>query len=126
MAHRSRPFRPVLATLAAAAVCLCLVAPATRPATAQATLDGKALFEREGCQVCHSVSEVGIEATVKVASLRGPDLSEVEPREASLLVDYLRQKVEIDGVKHKKAFGGSDEELGALVAWLDEMAEGDE
>ena len=37
---------------------------------------------------------------------------------ADLLGKYLRKRAEIDGEQHVRAFTGTDEELGALIAWL--------
>ena len=38
--------------------------------------------------------------------------------DAGTLTKFLRKEAEINGKKHGKAFTGSDEELGALVAWI--------
>ena len=84
-----------------------------------AGLDGKKIFMAEKCNLCHSVSSADIEATTKSEKVRGPDLTGVAERhESDFIVDYLRQDVELDGKKHKKAFKGSDEEIGALIDWL--------
>lgn len=83
-------------------------------------LDGKQIFLDAKCNLCHGVSSAGIEAKMKSATMQGPDLSDVtERREAEVLVDYLRGDAEIEGAKHKKKFTGSDEELGALIGWLE-------
>ncbi|HEX2253654.1 MAG TPA: cytochrome c [Thermoanaerobaculia bacterium] len=111
--------KPFLFLLLSAAGFGLLAALATPPsASAQATLDGRQIFLNEKCNLCHAVGKAGIEATVKSEKIRGPDLSEVADRPPAVLTDYLRQKTAIDGEKHKKAFKGSDEELGALVSWL--------
>ncbi len=82
-------------------------------------LDGKQLFLSQKCSVCHTVSSAGIQATTKSAKMKGPDLTGVAPKlDARLLNDYLRKKAEINGKKHGKEFTGSDEEIGALIAWL--------
>jgi len=96
---------------------LALSVPPT--AAAQAKLDGKAIFLAQKCNLCHDVSSAAITATTKSATLKGPDLTGKESkRDARLLNDFLRKKVAIDGKKHKKEFTGSDEEMGALIAWL--------
>ena len=94
---------------------------ATGPAEAQApkVLDGKQIFLAQKCNLCHSVSSADIQATVKSEKMKGPDLAGVTPkRDAQVLNDYLRKKADIKGKKHGKEFTGSDEEIGALIAWL--------
>lgn len=81
------------------------------------TLDGKAIFMAQKCNMCHGVPAAGIEATTKSEKVKGPDLDALE-HDADLLVRYLRKQAEIDGEQHVRAFTGTDEELGALVAWL--------
>jgi mono/diheme cytochrome c family protein len=91
-------------------------------ATAQAKLDGKAIFLAQKCNLCHDVSSAAITATTKSATLKGPDLTgKSSKRDARLLNDFLRKKAAIDGKKHKKEFSGSDEEIGALIAWLQQQ-----
>lgn len=88
------------------------------PAAGQpAKLDGKAIFLAQKCNMCHAVPPAGITATTKSEKVKGPDLVNVK-HDAKILVDYLRKKTDVDGKKHGKAFTGSDEELGALVAWI--------
>jgi len=88
-------------------------------AEAPEVLDGKQLFLAQKCSVCHTVSSAAIQATTKSAKMKGPDLTGVAPKlDARLLNDYLRKKAEINGKKHGKEFTGSDEEIGALIAWL--------
>jgi mono/diheme cytochrome c family protein len=111
-----KPFLFILLLAAGVGLLASLATPPT--VSAQETLDGKQLFLREKCNLCHAVGKAGIAATVKSEKMQGPDLSKVTDRKPALLTDYLRQKTEIDGTKHKKAFKGSDEELGALVSWL--------
>lgn len=98
--------------------------PALAPVVAAAAqddpgLDGKKIFMAEKCNLCHGVSSAGIEATTKSEKVRGPDLTGVAERhDSDFLVSYLRRDEELEGEKHKKAFTGSDEEIGALVSWL--------
>ncbi len=84
--------------------------------------DGKEVFLAQKCNLCHAVSSAGIEATTKSEKLKGPDLSTVELPDAATLAAYLKKEQEIDGKKHSKQFTGSDEELQALIAWLQEQA----
>lgn len=93
----------------------------TGAAAAQApkVLDGKQIFLAQKCNLCHAVSSAGIVATAKSEKMRGPDLTGVTPKlDARILNDYLRKKSTIHDKKHGKEFTGSDEEMGALIAWL--------
>jgi cytochrome c2 len=97
--------------------------PGSRPATsaeAQAPkiLDGKQIFLAQKCNLCHSIPPAGIQATVKSEKMKGPDLTGLAKRDATLLNSYLRKKADINGKKHGKEFTGNDEEIGALIAWL--------
>ena len=101
-----------------AAACA-LASGATAQAAEAPKLDGKQIFLAQKCNLCHMVSSAGIEATTKSEKLKGPDITgTAAKREARLLGDYLRKKADINGKKHSKGFTGSDEELGALIAWL--------
>lgn len=113
-----KPARAIL-VMVAIVTALALLAPYTADAS---ELDGKAIFMAEKCNLCHAIPAEGIEAKVKSEKMRGPDLPTAEEAEdKELLLEYLRQDAEIDGEKHKKAFKGSDEELGALVQWIESM-----
>lgn len=94
--------------------------PGASPAAAQAAkvLDGKQIFLAQKCNLCHSVPAAAITATTKSDKMKGPDLVGEAKRDAKLLNGYLRKTSDINGKKHAKQFTGSDEELGALIAWL--------
>src|SRR5215216_1121645 len=87
------------------------------PAAGQAKLDGKALFLAQKCNMCHNVPTQAIERTMKSEKMAGPDLVNIK-EDAGALGKFLRKQGEIGGKKHGKAFTGSDEELGALIAWI--------
>lgn len=88
------------------------------PASGQpAKLDGKAIFLAQKCNMCHNVPTVGIERTMKSEKMAGPDLVNIK-EDAGTLTKFLRKQADIKGKKHGKAFTGSDEELGAMVAWI--------
>lgn len=89
---------------------------ATPAAAAQAALDGKAIFLAQKCNMCHSISPAGIEHTMK--SSKAPELVGLAKTDAKLLTGYLKKAADINGKKHVKAFTGSDEELAAVIAWL--------
>jgi len=90
------------------------------PGAAQSAkvLDGKQIFMAQKCNLCHSVPAAGITATTKSEKMKGPDLVAESKRDAKLLNGFLRKTSDIGGKKHAKQFTGSDEELGALIAWL--------
>lgn len=80
-------------------------------------LDGKAVFLGEKCNTCHSVPAADIEAKVKSEKMKGPDLPACHT-DGDWMAAFLRQE-EVEGhPKHKKAFKGSDEELGAMIEWI--------
>lgn len=96
--------------------------PAPALAASQGELDGQEIFMAGKCNLCHSVSSVGIESKTKSEKMMGPDLAGVgERHDAEFLAAYLKQEEELDGETHKKAFSGSDEEFAALIAWLMEQ-----
>lgn len=93
--------------------------PAEVAAAEVTKLDGKQIFLAQKCNICHAVSSATIQATTKSEKMKGPDLTGLAAkRDARLLNDYLRKKADINGKKHSKEFTGSDEEIGALIAWL--------
>lgn len=110
--------RTALLTLLAAAAAIALAA-----APAEAA-DGKAVFLAEKCNLCHAVSSAGIEATTKSEAMLGPDLSKGEPHDPAWLAKYLKQEETLNDKKHKKGTKSSDEDLQALIAWLNEQAQG--
>jgi mono/diheme cytochrome c family protein len=100
----------------ALALALPAAALLSAPAGAAEQLDGKKIFLAQKCEMCHAVSSADIKMTGKI---KGPDLTgAAAKRDASLLSDYLRRNADINAKKHVKPFTGSDEELGALIAWL--------
>jgi hypothetical protein len=97
-------------------------AGAPTPNTAdQVTFDGKEIFLAQKCDLCHTVSSAGIEAKTKSDKMKGPDLTTAEKRDPKLLADFMRKSAQIDDQDHKKEFKGSDEELGALLSWIQEQ-----
>jgi mono/diheme cytochrome c family protein len=93
---------------------------AQKTPAASKTLDGKELFVSQGCNTCHNVAAAGIAAKMKAS--KAPDLGKTTAaREPAWLTAYLRQQSDEKGKKHPKAFTGSDEQLGAVVAWLEEQ-----
>lgn len=102
------------------------VGPVTAPALAETpvSLDGQEVFMGQKCNLCHSIEAADIEAKTKSDKLKGPDLSEVTERhEDDWIAKYLRKEETMNDEEHKKAFTGSDEELGALISWLHSLAE---
>jgi mono/diheme cytochrome c family protein len=96
--------------------------PVRGAAAAAAKPDGKQIFLAQKCNLCHSVSSAGIEHTVKSAKMAGPDLTNLAAKEeAAKLAKFLRKEIEVNGKKHGKAFTGTEGEMGALIAWLQEQ-----
>jgi mono/diheme cytochrome c family protein len=88
----------------------------TSGAVAQ-TADGKQIFLGQKCNLCHSVKSAGIEATMKVEKMKGPDLP-VAGADKALVKSYLLQTAVKNGKKHPKKFTGTDEQLNALADWV--------
>jgi mono/diheme cytochrome c family protein len=87
-----------------------------------AKLDGKEIFLAQKCNLCHSVSSAGIERMVKSEKVAGPDLTGLAAKEdAATLTKFLKKEGEIGGQKHGKLFTGSDEELAAVISWLQQQ-----
>ncbi len=82
--------------------------------------EGKDLFIAQKCNMCHAVSSAGIEAKVKSEKMMGPDLTGVGDRlDAETIAKFLKKETQIDGKDHKKEFAGTDDELKAIIAWLE-------
>ncbi|HEV7505494.1 MAG TPA: cytochrome c [Thermoanaerobaculia bacterium] len=95
---------------------------AVTAAAAPASLDGKQIFLAQKCNLCHSVSSAGIERTVKSEKVAGPDLTNLAAKEEpAKLIKFLHKEGEINGKKHGKGFTGSDDELTALISWLQQQ-----
>jgi len=86
-------------------------------------LDGKQIFLDQKCNMCHAVSSAAIEATTKSEKMKGPDLTgHLANKDAAVIADQLRKKKNTSsGKPHPKAFTGTDEELGAMIAWLQQQ-----
>ena len=86
-------------------------------ATANAATDGKEIFLGQKCNMCHAVSSAGITPTGKI---KAPDLTGLASKEdAAWLGKFLKKEApDKKGKKHIKPFTGSDEDLTALVGWL--------
>ena len=96
-----------------------LVMPIETVADEDTALDGKALFLAAKCQTCHAVSSADIEAKTDNPKLLGPDLTGVTQRyEPDWLVQYIKKEIDLEGKRHKKTFKGTDDELAAVIAWL--------
>jgi mono/diheme cytochrome c family protein len=112
---RTRLLVPAVVTLAAAALVL-LLAPAAVEAR---TVDGKAIFLAQKCNMCHGVAAAGIEATTKSEKMKGPALDGLAAAKgAEWTTQYLKKEVDIEGKKHPKEAKISDDEMKALVDWL--------
>jgi cytochrome c551/c552 len=84
---------------------------------AAAAPDGKAIFMAQKCNMCHSVSTAGVEATTKAASMKGPDLVNVKT-DAAAITKFLHKETEMNGKKHPKDVKLPDADTKALVDWV--------
>ena len=103
-----------LAVVMVLALAMLVVAPAS------VADEGKDLFVAQKCNMCHSVSSAEIEAKVKSEKMMGPDLTGVVTADNSeTLAKFVKKQAQIDGKDHKKEFAGTDDELTAIIAWLE-------
>lgn len=83
---------------------------------AEASADGKTVFENAKCTTCHSVTSASIEGKKKDKSV---DLSNAGANhEEAGLKTYLKKESEYNGKKHPVTFKGEDAEFETLVTWL--------
>jgi cytochrome c2 len=91
----------------------------------EGTMGGQEVFAAQKCNMCHSVPSVGIESKTKSAAMKGPDLPTASMKDANgdrdTLLEYLRKEAEFSGKTHKKGASGSDEELNAVLDWLNDQ-----
>ncbi len=100
-------------------MCLAIIVLALGSLMAQQAkvLDGKQIFLAQKCDSCHMVSSAGIESKSK--TMKADLTGRLADRDATAIADMLRKKGNMkSGKPHLKAFTGTDEELGALIAWL--------
>jgi mono/diheme cytochrome c family protein len=87
---------------------------------AQEKIDGKKLFVDQKCSTCHTVAKAEITSKKKDAA----DLSELNTeRNSDFWTKYLKKEEKLDGDAHKTSFKGTDEELKALINWLESLNE---
>lgn len=96
------------------------VLPACVKTAAAADDPGKAVFEAQKCNTCHSVEAVGIVG--KTPSMKAPDLSAIgATKTADWITKFLKKQEMLNGKKHLKEFTGKDEDLQALAKWLESL-----
>ncbi len=82
--------------------------------------EGKDVFVAQKCNMCHAVCSAGIEAKVKSEKMMGPDLTGVTSRvDTETIAKFVKKEAQIDDKDHKKEFAGTDEELQAIIVWLE-------
>jgi cytochrome c551/c552 len=104
----------ILAILVFAVLLATLYSSAAGAATAP---DGKAIFLAQKCNMCHSVSTAGIEATTKSATMKGPDLVNVK-EDAATITKFLHKETERNGKKHPKDVKLPEADLKAVLNWV--------
>ncbi|MCZ7546840.1 MAG: cytochrome c [Anaerolineae bacterium] len=76
---------------------------------------GEALFVAKGCAMCHVHRESGVTPVATIN--RGPDLSR-RSFDAAYLREWLRDPSAVDSDAVMPALGLSDDEINALIAFL--------
>jgi cytochrome c5 len=104
---------------------LALVLVGVALSTPASAVDGKAIFQAQKCDTCHSVSTAAIEATTKSDKMKAGDLvGVVQAHDRAWVTDYIKKVADKDGKKHTKEFKGTDEELNAIVDFLEAQKKG--
>lgn len=79
--------------------------------------EGQTLFvDTFKCNTCHSVQSADI--AVKSEKMFATDLGGFTTDDPEAVGRYLRKEEQREGADHKKAFTGTDEELGVILEWL--------
>lgn len=82
---------------------------------------GPEIFQAQKCNSCHKVTAAGI-ARLPNPDEEGKDLSHVgSTYDKKAIASFLLKKTEHNGEKHKKAFGGTTEELKTVATWLESL-----
>lgn len=77
--------------------------------------DGKKVFVDNKCNMCHTVTNAGIESKKSDAV----DLSTVgKDRTVEFLTKYLKKEAKLNDKDHKASYKGTEEDLAKLVEWL--------
>jgi mono/diheme cytochrome c family protein len=86
---------------------------------------GKAAFLSNKCNMCHSVESEKIEKSSggyqkSTDKNVPPDLSGIGKKQnAEWFAKYIKKTEALNGVKHAKAYRGTEEELQAIAKWLE-------
>lgn len=89
--------------------------------TAAFAADGPDIFRAQKCTECHSVKSAGI-AQDAGSTEKVHDLSEVgNTHDKKFFAKFLLKQETLNGEKHKKAFGGTKEELKTVATWLESL-----
>jgi len=93
--------------------------------SAAKTPDGKPVFLKYKCNMCHSIEAIGVEKKAlpdDTSKLKPPDLSSVGlDKKADWIALFMQKKEKLDGELHPKMFRGTSSELKTLTAWLETM-----
>jgi|GEM_PF-393510 cbb3-type cytochrome oxidase cytochrome c subunit len=95
---------------------------------AEKTPDGKPVFLKYKCNMCHSIEAIQVEKKAlpdegeTTSKLKPPDLSSVGlDKKADWIALFMQKKEKLDGELHPKMFRGTSSELKTLTAWLETM-----
>ena len=90
--------------------------------------DGKPVFLKYKCNMCHSIEAVQIAKKAlpdegeTATKMKPPDLSSVGlDKKADWIALFMQKKEKLDGELHPKMFRGTSSELKTLTAWLETM-----
>ncbi len=99
-----------------------ILIPAAGVSARTASSGGKAIFVSNNCTKCHSIESQGLDRAGPPPAGTGklpPDLSAVGLKHTSdWMQKWLTKEEEMNGKKHLKKFGGTDDELSTLTTWL--------
>ncbi len=85
--------------------------------------DGKAIFESNKCNKCHSIDSEKISKTGD--EKKSPDLSGVgKDHNADWMTKFVRKEEKLNNKKHKTSYKGSDDDLKVLSTWLATLKSG--
>ncbi len=100
---------------------LSLVSASLVSIPAAALADGPELFKTHKCNSCHTLKASGIALTPgSDVDKDAPDLSKIGSKyDKKAIALWLLKKSDHKGVKHKKLFEGSTDDLKAISSWLE-------
>lgn len=82
-------------------------------------LEGKVLFLKKKCNMCHSVESHGIERMQdKIVGADHSDAANTVTADSEWIKRFLRQEELKDGAKHLLKYTGDEQELATILNWV--------